>query len=259
MRFGNDVVAALDEAVRASVTGVAATGLPVYYVAPVHQAVLPNHTACDDEPYINGADVVQGAVRLVGDGLVGGLPGTAPQWSQELLHPNADGYSAVTNALVTWSQGQGPAPVPTAPAATSAPVPLARASSPATRVVLSGTGTTTIRVAAGSAVDVTVTGVAADMPVTIVVRSSPRAVGSLMSGPDGVASGVVYVPAGLAPGVHTLEASGFDPNGDVLVHSQQLTVLPARPWWFVPVAAGAAAAVIGAGALLVIRRRTTAA
>jgi Mg-chelatase subunit ChlD/lysophospholipase L1-like esterase len=248
VRFGNDIVTALDEAVRTSVAAVAADGLPVYSADPVHEAVLPNHTACADEPYVNDAGLTSIAGRAVASG----------KWVVETLHPNASGYSAITNALVTWSQTSGltlPNPTTPAPAVATGSV-ISSSSAPRTTIRLSGTGTTTIRLEAGSAVDVTVTGVAPDAPVTIVVHSARLAIGSLVADDEGTAHGVVYVPAGLAPGAHTLSASGFDADGKVLEYTQPLTVLPATPWWFRPLAGLAGAALLAGLVLLMVRRRT---
>lgn len=251
VRFGNDIVTALDEAVRTSVAAVAAGGLQVYSADPVHEAVLPNHTACGDEPYVNDAGLTSIAGRAVASG----------KWVVETLHPNASGYSAITNALVTWSQTSGlalpnPTASPSAVAAVAASSVVSSSSAPRTTIRLSGTGTTTIRLEAGSAVDVTVTGVAPDVPVTIAVHSARRAIGSLVADDEGIAHGVVYVPARLAPGAHTLAASGFDADGRVLEYTQPLTVLPATPWWFLPLAGLAGVALLAGLVLLVVRRRT---
>lgn len=258
VRFGNDVVARLNEVIGASVEAVAADGVPVYFAGNVQQAVLPRHTACDPEPFINDIGLLRGIGATASDWVADKNPWVEnPRSAAEFVHPNARGYQAVTNALVAWSQTvEADAAQASGPQAEE---PLTVGSSkPTARIELSGSGDATVRVRAGDAVEVAVDGLAPGSSVTITVHSAPRAIASWRADESGRVDGVAYVPPDLPAGAHTLVASGLDPDDGLVEHAQALTVLPQRPWWLWPLGALSAVALIGAvTTIVVVRRRLT--
>lgn len=242
IKFGNEVVAALDDAVAHAVANVQQQGYSVYYAGQVHGAVLPNHTACAEEPYVNNLEVFEG--YGAGFAEATGEKGRV----QELMHPNERGYAAITQALVAWSQTAEPV-------AQAAPRAQRVTTAPSVSVDMTEAGPdASVRVSAGEPVDLTLTGLAPGTTVTVTVRSTPRAVGSLMADADGVARGVVYVPSDLPAGQHTLVASGLDADLAFVEDAIGLTVLPARPAWYWP-AVGLCAAALAGAAWLVLRGR----
>lgn len=243
VKFANDVVNRLDSVIAASVATLAAEGRPVYVVGQVQDAVLPDHTACSKEPFINPVDL--------GSGIAGKFTGK----DVELVHPNASGYQAIANALVGWSQTDDAAPR-TVAVPVGVPPMTAGVSSPVATIDLSTPGSASVRVESGSAVEVLVEGLAPGTTVTITVRSAPRAVASWVADEAGTARGVAYIPPDLAAGSHTLVASGLDADLAVLVREQPLTVLQHRPWWFWPATGLSAALLLGAAGGWVVRRRT---
>ena len=246
IKFGNEVVAALDDAVAHAVESMQKRGFSVYFADQVHGAVLPSHTACGREPYVNDVDVLKGIVAGVTDLWDAGHV-------QELMHPNAQGYAAMTQTLVAWSQTAEPVtqPAPRAQRVTTTPQ-----SNPSVSVDMTAAGPDeSVRVSAGEPIDVTLTGLAPGTTVTVTVRSTPRAIGSFLADADGVANGVVYVPTDLPAGRHTLVASGLDADLAPVEDAIGLTVLPARPAWYWPAVGLCAAALVGA-AWLVLRGRS---
>lgn len=99
--------------------------------------------------------------------------------------------------------------------------------------------------------------------VAVDFLSDPVRVGTATAAADGFFSVDVTIPANASRGRHTLEASGVDANGAVLVLSAGLTVT--GPGGALPTTgsssgkalsvAGAGLVVIGAGAVIAARRR----
>jgi hypothetical protein len=61
---------------------------------------------------------------------------------------------------------------------------------------------------------------------SLVVRSTPVTVKSGVASPSGTFSHTVGLPAGIAPGVHTITLTGTGPGGETLVLTQSFTVAP---------------------------------
>lgn len=247
VKFANDVVTALDEVVAAATEEAGAGGVPVYFAGHVQEAVLPNHTACSEEPFINPVDLAKGVAGLWDGSYV------------ELAHPNVDGYQAIANSLVAWSQTDAATPrttptTPTTPTSTYAPA-VVGVSAAVARIDLANPSAHAVRVPAGAAVDVLLSGLAPGTTVTITVRSAPRAIASWVVDDSGAVSGAVYIPGDLSAGAHTLVASGLDEDLAVLVAEQPLKVVQARPWWFWPAAGLSGALLLCAGGAFLVRRR----
>ncbi len=82
-------------------------------------------------------------------------------------------------------------------------------------------------VAAGGNVTGSGCGLAGGSPVTIPIESTPQVLGTVVTDSAGAFSKTVTIPANLAPGAHTLKATGTDPSGAPLVLSASLTVAAA--------------------------------
>ncbi|WP_409330142.1 fibronectin type III domain-containing protein [Trujillonella humicola] len=110
--------------------------------------------------------------------------------------------------------------------------------------------------------------------VTLVVYSAPTVLGTLVADATGAVAGTVALPAGLAPGVHTLVAVGVDPAGDPHHLVSAVTVAGTAPAAVAgpgpgpalavtgaevagPAAAGVGALVLGGVLTLAGRRRAT--
>lgn len=81
--------------------------IPVVYVPNTEQSFLPDHTACDTKPYARGLLSLNGAdINLSASLLDFGYLDTKDWFSRstnELLHPNQDGFKAMSAALIRWS------------------------------------------------------------------------------------------------------------------------------------------------------------
>ncbi|WP_315092769.1 VWA domain-containing protein [uncultured Cellulomonas sp.] len=242
VQFGNKVVVALNAEVKRAVDALAAKGKSIYFAAPVQDAVLPDHTACSADPFIQPVTASGGYLRGVDDAV------KKTETTQELMHPTVAGYTAETNALVSWSKK-----VTTIEGKVSSAGPYVQAKSPpsAPKATLGPKSVLSpLRVGSGTALDLTVHGAAPLSPLTVTVHSTAQVLAVLESDQDGVARNVVYLPANLPPGRHTIEASGVGVDGKTFTYSRPLLVSPRAPAWlaFAWVGAGLAAS----GALLLV-------
>ena len=239
--MANEIVAHLNATIAAAVATVRAEGYDVHHVDTVHQAVLPSHTACDADPYIN-------PVRSVGDAVLTAIGGS----TSELMHPDADGHRAIAGAILTWSQSASLDLESSAPPATE--VPVVTASEPVTTVTFTADATGTVTLRRGDAVEVVVENVLPGSSVMVTLRSDPVVLGNVVADADGRASRVLYVPGAIPAGEHTLVATGLDPELRALTLVQPVRVLPARPWWVVPLGIASGVLVLGGVVLAVAYR-----
>jgi titin len=65
--------------------------------------------------------------------------------------------------------------------------------------------------------------------VTLVIYSTPRVLGTVVADGDGNFEDPVRVPADLAAGVHTILATGVDPDGNVLSRALTFTLTGSQP------------------------------
>lgn len=252
IRWANSLVDRLDRQVEGAVADAVDDGLEIYFADPVQDMALPSHTSCDDDPYIvpvtSFAPYVLGvkdkldAFRNQNQGLL-----------NEFVHPNRSGHASMASGLVAWSRDAEKRTradlEPQEPA-------IAEPSDPVTTIVLDGAGSAEVTVRAGEAVTVRVTGMEPGSFVWISIHSAPRQLGSLTAGEDGTAEGVVYVPADLPSGLHSVKARGFGADGAFLTRADPLQVYPQRPAWFWPSVALAASGVAALAALGVIALRS---
>lgn len=165
-------------------------GVPVFFVSNTEDAFQPDHTVCDGEPFVRALNSYSGR-------------------HTELVHPNKDGYRAMTSAIVRWSLG---------PEAKAAEAYLAKAI-PAddphpSRQVFSTTdlgslqGGSAQTLQGGTSYPLTVGGFDPGSPVEIVVRSAVRVLGQEIADRTGTVHARVALPRALDGGDHTIEVTG---------------------------------------------------
>ena len=133
------------------------------------------------------------------------------------------------------------------------------------------------KVVAGKTMTVTGSGYMPGSTVTVLIYSAPQILTTTVADSAGNFSVTVTVPAGLAPGAHTLVASGYDNNGDQRFTTLAVTVSAAGTATItgptitgpklantgadvtVPALGGIATLGLGAGLIVLSRRRRTAA
>jgi LPXTG-motif cell wall-anchored protein len=128
------------------------------------------------------------------------------------------------------------------------------------------------KVVAGKTMTVTGSGYMPGSTVTVLIYSAPQILTTTVADSAGNFSVTVTVPAGLAPGAHTLVASGYDSNGDQRFTTLAVTVSAAGTATItgpklantgadvtVPALGGIATLGLGAGLIVLSRRRRTAA
>jgi hypothetical protein len=121
------------------------------------------------------------------------------------------------------------------------------------------------KVVAGKTMVVSGTGYLPGSTVTVLIYSSPQVLTTVVADPSGNFTVTVTVPAGLAPGQHTLVASGVDTLGNDRFTTLAVTVSAAGTASLaytgadvgLPAIGGLAAVALGAG-LIVVRRRAAA-
>lgn len=237
VRMANRIVERLNDAVRDAVEQARVEGLPVYFARSVENAFqadpatgASSRTICDPNPLAN---------NLTPDGL--GV-------SVESLHPNAHGYRAMTDRLLSdarrWEVLPDRRRVP-------GNVSVTRYS----RAEAAPIGES---LPAGGAATATGSGFAPGATVTAQLASTPITVGSSTADGTGDVDVLVVVPAWVEHGTHTLRLIGLDAEGNVRVVERTLEVGSQRwsRWWGV---AGVNAALAGVGIVLLARRRRSAA
>ena len=99
--------------------------------------------------------------------------------------------------------------------------------------------------------------------VTLLIYSTPQILTTVVTDATGSFTVTVTVPAGLAPGKHTLVASGMDTHGNVRTITLPVTVVGGLAYTgtdvTVPALGGVAALSVGTGLLVLSRRRKPAA
>lgn len=255
--FGQHVVRELNRTTQRAVDTVRSEGFDVRFVPQVAQAVLPSNTACHPDPYIVSVDLLLGA----GAATVDWLTGTAADLSdrrwwlvesegtrltQQLMHPNVDGYRSMAQAVTRWSttteeSDEELVPPPRPPR----PEPLRVSPTPDRTINLAVTGPGSVR--HGQRLQVTADGFAGGSDVRLQVRSHPTVLAVTQADDEGRIDVAASLPEELAPGVHRLEAVGYDEESQSLTMSREIRIRPELPRWLLPV--WIAAGVLGASGL----------
>ena len=203
---GDALVHQLDTLLDNAVRTAQRRGTPVYFASDLEDAFRPDHTLCAaaEDRYvvpIHLPDLLN-PVRV-----------------QQMMHPNALGYQALTGALIRWSNRDQP----TVDRHTvTQPVRTETSADP------TGTQETHTR---GDAIHVTADGFAPGSTVQLELHSTPRALATGIANADGTVDFVSAVPTDTPTGRHHLVMSGVDKTGEPRTVTAALDVEAAIPWW----------------------------
>lgn len=266
----NRFVRTLNSTIETAVNTARSQGVPIYFAPEVGQSFEPAHTACDTDKYLNYLDLNVGAVGGAFDliaktvdlapfGTSYAFPPTTPQGRKknELFHPNANGYRAMTAALVQFSNSQiGQHPVErNRPAQIEVlPIPVGP-----TLEVETLSGTTLGR---GQTLTVIAPNLLPGSTADLAVESTPQLLATSVVADDGTATLQFDLPANFDVGAHTVTVTGFNTDGVALSSSYPVTVADPRPFWdehgvLIALSAAGTAAASGGwlGLALFVRRR----
>ena len=253
--FANQVVRALNDTAEQAVVRARQRGADVLFVPNTSQAVLPSNTACHPEPYVVSVDLLVAAGALVRDGAGWLLPGDGTARRNELLHPNVDGYRAMTHALTAWSESHDESAVTPLGTDDAERRDLVVDESPATVTVRLDDGEQVeLDLRRGDRLELDADGFAPGSTVSITLQSRPVRLAVVEADDDGRVRAGVQVPLHVEAGSHIVRLEGVDAAGEVRELTAALGVRPERPGWLLPAAVGAAAlALAGLGGLVGLR------
>ena len=235
MAFAQRVVQALNTTIALVVEELRDEGRPVYFVQDVEDAFQPDGTYCDPNPYVNLLDADAIAYRLsvgtaanipVADLLVPFPDDPTLRGMQEMLHPNAQGYAAMTAALLRWTASE------------EAREPVVRGDVPPSAYWqqrrnledLSPAPALPESLSVGGAESLSVDGFAPDSHLEVRLRSNPRLLLATRTDAEGRANLAFQVPHDVTVGRHELEIRGADHNGEPLSLRVPIEVTRDRPW-----------------------------
>jgi hypothetical protein len=245
MRYANDeFITRLNGEVEGAVQRAHQRGHPVEFVAHTEGVMQPDHTVCDaDASYaVRPTDIV------------------GPEGRAEMLHPNADGYTAMTRGILSWSNTDAADrwadPRPDAPLRVPAGGTIGEALAGADDAaqVLQPAGDP-VSLGPGAVVELRVDGFAPESAVELRVESDPMILGEAYADDEGQVSATTALPHGLSAGRHEVIVAGYAPDGSVRDVRLPIDVTRRRSWgWvFLLGAALASLAMLVAGGL-VLRR-----
>ncbi|MGD9959426.1 VWA domain-containing protein [Nocardioides sp.] len=270
--YANDLVDDLNAQIERSVKAVRREGYRVQMITATQDTFLPDNTACPrpgSVEFMNSVDAISGGATAVWDLIAG------TSVANKFMHPNALGYTAETNTILSWSVGaedelpEGVARwqvddegwwsqlIPDLPTIARAVTPRLPSVGPAVLDATAGTWLTDPQdVRAGQRLDVQVRGAAPGSTVLVTLASRTRLIGRVEVGPNGTGEGTVQVPRTALPGTHHLQAIGFDSRSNPVTATQDIDVARAIPFWLLPLAALVVISLIGASLLYRRDRRT---
>lgn len=202
-------------------------GIPVFYVSETESAFQPNRTVCDTTQFARSTVTFNGAewnaeniVKLANPNrdlastiqrLLAGKD-VLTRGAQELAHPNAAGYSAETQALLSWANSREAANAVafTKTAKPAGPVPTSWSTSEAVLGPSSGDAGT---LQPGTIYPLQGEGFAPGSNTTLTVRSSPRLLAEPQADARGAIDTGVAIPRDLEGGDHELRLAGWDSRG----------------------------------------------
>lgn len=260
----------LNATIEAAVRDARAAGAPVYYVPDSADAFEPYHTICDVEKYINYIDpvVVGGAIvdgvlksglNWITLGLLGVEQRTTPTERErnQYFHPNANGYRAMTAALVEWSTtppAQEPVVRDRPPQLEVLPIPEA----PPIQVEPGTSSDGPLRVERGRTTPLEVRGLDPGATAVVVMESSPQRLDTVVVDGDGMATLSLRLADDFPAGRHTVTVASTDSAGFPVAWSWPVEVSDpapsARSWAPILMLAAFAVSVLCLGSLLVVRR-----
>lgn len=254
--FGFEVTEELNERIGEVVAELRQRGRPVYFAADVADAFQPNNTLCGRDPHLVPVSLdrlpdsesfhfLSPLFCLHHTFGVATCRGTDIHRFREQFHPTAEGYFAMTAALLRWSnraEAEPLASVDPAPRASNHRTTLREGTmrlGPAPDAIV-GTWP------AGSAVQLQGTGFAPGTTVYLGLQSAPIGVGLIHVKPDGSIAAIVPLPADLPPGLHTVVATGIDPYGEQVHRYAVVEITRPHQAWRTALWGIAAALLLGA-------------
>ncbi|TFD59854.1 VWA domain-containing protein [Cryobacterium suzukii] len=241
-RVGHTVIAYLNASLETAALRVAADGYEVYYVAGPEDALQPNHTLCDDDSFVTVTDEGQ-------------------------LAPNADGFAAIGDAMLLWSQNRARVE-PTASALASAEryavqAPGFRKSvgravaglANPTKLAELGVSGPAVHVSPGQQVHVTGSGYLPGSPVVVTLSGDPSILGTARADAAGRAELTAIVPQQTALGTATLAMNGAAATGLELELVRELRIGALVPVWIVATVFGGLLLLLAAIGLAMFARR----
>lgn len=236
LAFFGRVVDALNQTLEDTVDELAGAGLPIYFVSHVQHAFLPDHTYCDEVPFVRTLGSFSPALELDPQVIDRGMsrtllvtPNPSPNLERlrELVHPTVDGYQAVTAALARWSVSNDAAQRPVSRRDTGVPSMPPQLGDPLdTLAFTEGTAGTLLQ--AGATYEIASAGHMPDSRIEARLASTPRLIGVATADTNGEVDLAMALPGDTAIGEHYLELSGIDADGTLRV--QRLPVRVERGW-----------------------------
>lgn len=204
--LGDRLVQQLDSVLAGAVRSARARGVPAYLASDLQDAFRPDHTLCapEDKRYVN-------SIKF--------LNHFDPVQKQQMMHPNANGYEALTGALVRWSNREQPSVEH-------------RPSTRAVRTEEAGdpvdASDDTVR---GETVRVSADGFAPGSGVVLAMHSTPRALATGYADDHGRVSLVAVLPSDAQTGRHALVVSGVDRSGRLRTVARPADLRAPMPLW----------------------------
>lgn len=273
--FASALITDLNGTIEGAVEAARTRGVPAFFVAGTEDAFLPDHTVCDGgNAYVRSPETIglgpraQTIADLARNRLENlttpGIPATflddtgivaadLERRLQEMYHPNEDGYRALTQAILRWTNGdEASAAFPErserdgAPSGLTSAGPLGQLSAvvpgpdlqPAARVTVQG----------GGAYQLRLEGFAPGSPIEVTIRSMVRVLALGVTDAAGTLELTVSVPRALPAGDHTLTVTGSGPEALPVSVSVPVSIDSQRqvPWilvgalfWFILALVGA--------------------
>lgn len=257
--FANQVLERLNAEIATAVTQAAKDGRQIYFVDQTANAVQPNHTSCDPDAYIRGISLPSGALSASYDQWLSSQAqefhvADYPSITQQFMHPNEKGYSALTVAVYSWSTVHdidlgkaAPTTIDKAPPESSDAWPL-----PGTPVLQGGSASTLVP---GQTVIVTADHLQPSSPVQITLHSSRRVLASTFADEKGALRQSVVIPSDATIGSHTVTIEALK-DGSETVMTIPVRIRAGLPMWLVGTAVlGLLAALVSASTWLRSARR----
>lgn len=247
MRYvNNEFISRLNGQVEAAVIRAQDRGHPIEFVGETEGVMQPDHTVCDGE-----SSYAVRPAEITGD-----------KGRRELMHPNAEGYKAMTRGILSWSNTPAadkwanpePDEPMRIPAGDTVADVLAGPDEAAT-VLQAGGDPASVR--AGHPVALKVGGFAPGSIVELRVESDPMILGQAWSDDDGVVATTVSLPGGLDAGRHDVVVTGHAPDATIRDVRLPVDVARGRSWaWLLLASASLVSMVtLGAGAMLLLKSR----
>lgn len=241
-KFANRLVTTLNDTVEKSVQKARDDGIEIYYVDATEQAAREGHTACagPTDRWINNIDLSSVPVKA------------------ESMHPNTEGYKAMTSIIIPWSQKL------TLKGSTDAAKQGTKLKNEVLDYYLNPRfkptkpdfftiGTVTpVRPGSAAQLDVPNMGSA---PVSVILHSSPRLLTTLVPEDDGSISASVAIPADTPVGVHELVLTGWDEDGNKITKTATIVVKRMTPIWVWAIGIAGGLLLLGAIVLALVHRR----